>query len=227
MFISICDDSKKIVDKVYLICRDCLGNENEIMTFDNGFDLLNCQKEMNLIILDIEMPGIDGIEVKDEIRKINNKALVIFLTNHSDYMKYAFDVNVLGFIEKIDLKFHMPRMLEKANHILNQNTIIDGLIHSDDVLYVKSEHNYGRLKIVGGKTHLVRKSMKSLEEELTDYNFVRIHREYLVNMKWIDKISLDCRYVWVNEEKLHVSTRLKGNVKEEYESFCKRNARYC
>ena len=227
MIISICDDNREIADRVCLTCRECLDMDNEILIFYNGFELLECKKEMDLIILDIEMPGIDGIEVKNRLREQNVNALVIFLTNHKDYMRYAFDINVLGFVEKSDLDVYMPGMLERADEILNKNTIIENNINSDDVLYIKSEHNYCRLIISDGSTHLVRKSMKKYEEELSSYNFVRIHRECLVNMKWIDKINVNYRYVRVCGEKLSISARLKDAVKEKYGDFCRRNARYC
>lgn len=72
----------------------------------------------------------------------------------------AFGINVLGFIVKDNLKVQLPVMLETVCHILEKYVMIDGLFNSRDVLYIKSEHTYGKLILSNGGTHMVRASMK-------------------------------------------------------------------
>ncbi len=123
------------------------------------------------------------------------------------------------------MKDQLPVMLETACHILEKYVMIDGLFNSRDVLYIKSEHNYGKLILSNGKTHMVRASMKQLEEKLARYNFLRIHRGYIVNMDWIEEFSEE--KVQMPGEKLPIAIRLRGKVKREYKEYCKKNARYC
>lgn len=224
MLIAICDDDKEFVDEVLLICKECIQDRSKIVTFYDGKELLEYSEDIDLIILDIEMPNINGIEVKNEIQKINDKTLIIFVTNHCEFVMDAFGINVLGFIVKNKLKVQLPMMLETASQTLNKYIMIDEF-NSRDVLYIKSEHNYGKLMLSNGKTYMVRTSMKQLEEKLIHYNFLRIHREYIVNMIWVENFYED--KIKVSGEKLPVATRLRGKVKKEYRKFCKGNARYC
>lgn len=225
MLIAVCDDDKEFAEEVLLICKESTQDASEIITFYDGRQLLEYSGDIDLIILDIEMPDISGIEVKNEIKKVNDKPLIIFVTNHCEFVMDAFGINVLGFIVKSNLKSQLPMMLETASQTLNKSIMIDELFNSRGVLYIKSEHNYCKLALSNGKTHMVRSSMRELEEKLIQYNFLRIHREYIVNMIWIEDFCED--KIKVSGERLPVATRLRGKVKREYREFCKRNARYC
>lgn len=224
MLIAICDDDKRFVEEVFLICKECIHDGSKIVTFYDGKKLLEYSESIDLIILDIEMPKINGIDVKNEIEKTNDKTLIIFVTNHCEFVMDAFGINVLGFIVKNKLNAQLPMMLETANQTLNKYIMIDEF-DSRDVLYIKSEHNYGKLVLCNGKTYMVRTSMKKLEEKLIHYNFLRIHREYIVNMIWIENFYED--RIKVSGVNLPIATRLRGKAKKEYRNFCKINAKYC
>lgn len=225
MLIAICDDNKETTEEVLLYCKRYMGSRCETVIFNDGKKLLEYSGNIDLVVLDIEMPGINGIEIKNEFQKSGKNALIIFLTNYSEFVMDAFGINVLGFIVKGGLETQLPVMLETAVCILEKYIMIDGLFNSRDVLYIKSEHNYGKIILSNGETHMVRTSMKQLEKELSKYNFLRIHRGYIVNMAWIEEFCEE--YVQMPGEKLPVAIRLRGKAKSEYMEFCKRNARYC
>ena len=221
MLAAICDDDKEITEEVLLYCKECLGNGCGIVTFNDGKKLLEYSGDIDLLVLDIEMPGGNGIEIKDKFQRADKRTLIIFLTNYREFVMDAFGINVLGFIVKDNLKVQLPVMLETACHILEKYVMIDGLFNSRDVLYIKSEHNYGKLILSNGGTHMVRASMKQLEEELAKYNFLRIHRGYIVNMDWIEEFSEE--NVQMPGEKLPIAIRLRGKVKREYREYRKKN----
>lgn len=225
MLIAICDDDKEIAEKIFLLCRECVGDTSEIVIFRDGNKLLEYSEDIDLIILDIEMPKSNGIEIKNKIQNINEKALIIFVTNHREFVMDAFGINVLGFIIKNELKIQLPMMLKTASELLDKFVLIDELFDSREILYIKSEHNYGKLVLTNEKTYMVRSSMRQLEDKLIPYDFLRIHREYIVNMRWIESFYED--KIKISGKKLPVSTRLRGTVKKKYKEFCKKNARYC
>ena len=225
MLIAICDDDKETAEEVLLYCERCMGSRCETVLFHDGKELLEYSGAIDLVALDIEMPGSNGIEIKDEFQKSGKNALIIFLTKYSEFVMEAFGINVLGFIVKGGLEAQLPVMLETAGYILEKYVMIAGLFNSRNVMYIKSEHNYCKLILSNGEMHMVRASMKQLEGDLSNCYFLRIHRGYIVNMAWIEQFCED--YVQMPGEKLPVAIRLRGKAKRGYMEFCKRNARYC
>lgn len=224
MRIAICDDDKISAETILRICKNSIG-EREYLIFCSGEEFLSCEKGIDLVILDIEMPGLNGIEVKEKLHTLHKDTLIIYVTNHREFVMDAFGIHVLGFIEKGRLNGQLPVMLQTAEQVLDQGTVLDGLYNSRDIAYIKAEHNYGRLVFCKGGTYLMRASMKELEEKLTPCNFLRIHREYLVNMMWIEGIQE--KSVCLSGKDLPISVRMRGEVGRKYREYCRKNARYC
>lgn len=226
MVIAICDDDKKYLERELLICQKVMGMENEFLLFSEGQELLECPHAIDLLILDIEMPGMSGIEIKDKIQNNGKNAdtIIIFVTNYREYMPEAFGIHVLGFVLKEALEIQLSQMLGTACQMLKKGIMLDRY-NSRDVMFIKTEHNYGKLLLHNGEMHLVRMTMKELEKKLVEHDFIRIHREYLVNMTWIERMGED--WVQVGGDKLPIATRARGKVKKEYKDYGKRNARYC
>ena len=98
--------------------------------------------------------------------------------------------------------------------LLDNNTYIS----SDDILYIKSEHNYTLLYKTSGLYIPVRKTLDKWTEELAPHGFVPVHRSYIANMyntSYIEHSSL----VLVNGQKLNISRRMSAEVKKTFENF--------
>lgn len=225
MVIAICDDSREQVEEEYRLCRELGGGKDTIIKFYHGAELLKYRGVIDLVILDIELPDMNGIVLKEKMQRYRKDTLIVFVTNYSEFAMDAFGVNVLGFIEKHRLKTQLPVMLRTAYQMFAKYIFMDDMINSRNIVYIKSEHNYGRLILSDGSTYLIRTSMRELERKLAEYDFLRIHREFLVNMMWIEKMKPDS--VQILDDTLPISTRMRGKAKQEYREFCKNNARYC
>ena len=230
MIIGICDDDENARKQAEYICRKCTGGENQFVIFRNGGDLLEYTGEIDLLILDIEMPDMNGIEVKNKISRLNKGPIIIFLTDHYEYAEDAFGINVMGFVRKSGMEQQMSMMLDTAENMLNHNLMIMEDICSKDVRYIRAAHNYGELVLSDGSKILMRNSLQKFEKDLQEYDFIRIHREYLINLKWVKNLGKETKFVQIEGkevETLPVATRLRKEVKEKYKEFCRRNARYC
>ena len=100
MRIVICDDDNQDVQLIYEICKNIfeeLGLEIEIDIFNKSEDILEYKKEIQLLILDIEISGINGIELKRILQKEKREINIIFVTNHKKFMPSAFGLCVFGF----------------------------------------------------------------------------------------------------------------------------------
>ena len=224
MTIGICDDERDAIEEIICICKNTLKKDYCFKTFDNGRAVLNHPDEIELLILDIEMPGVNGIEVKEFFMEQERDTLMIFVTNYPDFIQEAFGVTVMGFVEKDEMQTALPFLLEKAEKMINRYIILDKGIDSRVIMYIQSQHNYGELIMCDGNRKLIRKSLRECEEELIKVDFVRVHRRYLVNMRWIDKINKDS--VLVGDTVLPVSVRSRKDVKHSYLKFCFIHARY-
>ena len=109
--------------------------------------------------------------------------------------------------------------------IINQYVMLAGEIDSREILYVKSERVYSKLYMSDGSNKLLRIPLKNLEKKLEVVGFIRTHRTYLVNGRWINKILK--KEVYVEEKRIPISIRLQGEVNRKYREYCEKNARYC
>lgn len=224
MRLGICDDMENTRRQVFEICKEVQkGTEKpfEIIEFENGEAVINETGSLDILILDIQMPGINGIEVKKIAEQQEWGTLIIFLTGFNHFVQAAFGYNVIGFVDKIQLSEKLPTELSHAFELYKRRqssqVYIEDNIDSRTIKYVKSEHIYCKIVQRQGKIELVRNTLSNLEEKLQIAGFVRVHRSYLVNMNYIDKVCH--QKIWVGEKEIPVSTRRWTLFKTTYAKY--------
>ncbi len=223
----ICDDEMIWQQKIRKICESVFGEkwtECTIVHGKSGKEVLAYQGEIDILILDIDMPGIDGIQVKNQMQKKNRNTNIIFVTNYSERMREAFGPWVFAFVDKGDIEKDLKRILPELIERICRYVKIDRLYDSREVLYLQAEGSYTDLYFRSGERHTIRKNLKELEKELVGVDFIRTHRSYLVNMHEITGKITDT--VSVGQQNIPVSVRLRKKVKEAYRIFCRKNAGY-
>lgn len=228
MIIGICDDSATDRNNVRQTCLEVMKKypiDYEIIEFTDGEDIFKCSKTLDLLILDIEMPNISGIEVKQRLQKIDRATMIIFVTSHDELAISAFGIHVYGFVVKKLWKEQLPDLVSSAVEILNQFVMIDADIDSRRIVYIKSERVYSRVVMSDASERILRISLGELETQLLSVGFIRVHKTYLVNPQWIKNIK--DREIVTEIAKIPISVRLRGEVKQKYREYCEKNARYC
>lgn len=220
MKIGICDDNTSELEQ-YLLFLNQLGYNN-IYVFHSGEELIEKMPVLDLLFLDIEMDNMSGIQVKNILEEKRKKTYIVFYTTHMETMPEGFGANVLGFLRKPVTLHELELYINKTSIKLEQNypLLLDNntYISSDDILYIKSEHNYTLLHKTGGLYIPVRKTLDKWTEELAPHGFVPVHRSYIANMyntSYIEHSSL----VLVNGQKLNISRRMSAEVKKTFENF--------
>lgn len=224
MKIGICNDEQRVREKIVTICSNVIKKYNlvsDIIEFSNGMEILEYKEELDILVLDIEMGGISGIETKDRLQCSGSHTYIIFVTNHGELVKLAFGVNVVGFIEKKDLEEQLPIVFGTTLQMAASFVILEGEMNSKDIAYIEYKHNYSGLFFANGTSHLLKESISSLEEKLKRADFIRVHRSILVNMNYIEKI--DGKQLYINGKKIAMSERLKVKARKKYEKFLERN----
>jgi two-component system response regulator AlgR len=193
----------------------------------------------DVVLLDVRMPGMDGIEVAQHLNALAEPPAVIFTTAFDEYAVNAFEAHAVGYLLKPIRKEKLAAALERAGrltrpqlqkiaaassekrrtHIAARRREGLRLIPIDEVQFFFAEQKYTTVRHVTGED-LIEDSLRSLEEEF-DVDFVRIHRNALVNVRYLERIerSDDGQY-FVRlrgcEAPLQVSRRMAGELRERF-----------
>lgn len=227
MKIGICDDDRQDCQKIQDICLSVMekkAEEYEIYVFQDGKEIFESQHSLDLLILDIEMQEMDGIEVKQKMQMLGQQTLIIFVSSHDDLVLSAFGVYVYGFVQKEQIDSQFIPMLESALDLMCQNVWIEDSINSRSVKYIMADRNYCVLVMINGEKKIMRNTIQVYEELLRQAGFVKVHKSYLVNLKCVTKLSKN--EVVLGREVIPVAARMRAKVEKSYQEFCERNARY-
>lgn len=144
----------------------------------------------DLIFLDIQMPGLGGFEVLREIGGAG-RPHVIFTTAHAQYALRAFEVHALDYLLKPFDEERLATALDRALPMIGGSQRTDRFIvksagrimflRSDEISWISAADNYVYLH-ANGASHLIRTSLKALEQKIDGDRFVRVHRSAIVNM---------------------------------------------
>ena len=186
----------------------CFYDGDEIV---NGYD-----GSFDIILMDIQMKFMDGMSAAEEIRKVDQKVIIMFITNRIDYAIRGYDVDALDYIVKPVSYFSFAKKLRRAisraaNHsdemvVIN---ITQGMlrIKTSDLYYVESEGHNIIYHTAKGEFK-VRDKMKNVEELLVPYGFFRSNKGYLVNLCHVDGVLDGC--CLVHGQKLLISRARKN-----------------
>ena len=197
MRIAVCDDEelfriefKSVLDKVLI------NAEYDIDTFSGGSSLYEAflKKPFDLVFLDIEMPGIDGITLAKRLRAVSENVQIVFLTSHIEYALEGYEVNALRYLVKpVDmnkLSEVLKYIQDKKNNsrqIMIKQEGEDIVIDISDIIYMESMDK--NVRIVTSKSeYITRYNISDYEEELKNSGFLRIHRGYLISLSKVKKI---------------------------------------
>lgn len=216
MVIGICDDQAEERERICKVCEKVLEQIKcpaETALYEDASFVLQADTKPDILILDIEMPGMSGIELKDELQHKEGTTYIIFVTDHEEMIADAFGLHVLRFVQKENLEDKLPEALAQAVRMKRNNCIVHGTA-SEKILYINSLGNYIQIVTESGKQPLIRESMKRLKETLEGCPFIEIKRGCLVNVAKIEKIKSG--FVVVGDEQLEISKRKQSEVTHAY-----------
>ncbi len=235
--IAICDDSEEFVWKIYEKTQSVMNGANytcNIKDFTKAKDLIATAKEeqLDIILLDIDMPEISGFETVEKLRERQKSAAIIFITSHSELAYQAYDYHPYQFVDKTDLEkleMVLPSLCEKIiqNKTAESSVVINisGVFEIDvnEVMYIKAKRNYVVFCYIDGKEKEYRAKIKDVYEALEDKGFVYIQRSYVVNCRFI--FDFDTKEVTLkNNETISVTRdyEMRCEAQKIYGAFMRR-----
>ena len=120
MRVAICDDEKTQLSITKASLEDAYKSLDLVVdTYTSGVKLLNAIEGIHydLVILDIEMPELNGIDTAKHLRKIEEKTAIVFLTSHMEYALEGYEVNALRYLTK---PVNTEKLLEIITYLLEQ-----------------------------------------------------------------------------------------------------------
>lgn len=228
MQIAICDDQKIYIDDIIAHCKKAFAGEClnfESYTF--GEELLASDLESDFLFLDIEMSGIDGIDVKEFLEQKNVPTKIIFLTSHEERMIEAFGSNVIGFLHKPLQQDAFDKIVSKMKRLLNREMVAweeagkEYAVCAEDIRYIEAQDKYSCVATEQEK-YLVRRTIKEWETILPKPDFCRVNRSYLVHLKVFDKsqneITLEVG------KTVRLSRKNKDEILAQYKEYLRKKA---
>lgn len=195
------DDEAPALDELAYL----LDQHPDIAAVHTAGDATSALRELNAhpidaVFLDINMPGLSGIELAGVLRNFANRPAVVFVTAHDDKAVAAFDVGAVDYLLKpirqnrLDeavrrvcaARSNEPEPAEDPDSDVIPAELggITHLVPRETIGWVEAEGDYARLHSATG-THLVRIPLSVLETRWRDHGFQRIHRSYLVSLRMV------------------------------------------
>lgn len=230
--IAIVDDEGNARKSLFSFLNKFSKKENvifNIQEFENGTDFLSaCEKQkFDVIFLDIEMPGINGIETGEKLRTFNKNSIIIFVTNLAQYAIKGYAIHAYDYIVKplnyeafyLKMKELMPLLnnLEKHTLILNLSCSKKVVIAIEDILYIESDSHDIYYHMEDKSVYRIYGTLGKFEKILPKKSFVRCNSCYLVNLSQVTSIKGDD--VIIGEERLKISRPKKKGFLRAFEEY--------
>jgi DNA-binding LytR/AlgR family response regulator len=205
------DDEEPSLDELsYLLRSSALVAEVAVANSATHALLQLRDTRFDLILLDVRMPGLDGLELARVLTRFSDPPVVVFVTAHETHALEAFDVGAAGYLLKPLDKERLERILRRAAATARgaaEGTDFDTvavesagcmtMVSRQEIAWVEAAGDYVRLHMRGGASYLLRSPISTLEQQWTDHGFVRIHRSYLVSIRDIRELRTEAAHTSV------------------------------
>ena len=202
MNIIICDDCKE--DRVFLgsLLKEYEKSKSEtfnIMEYASGIGLCEDQDVLSscqIVFLDINIEDQDGLKTARKIKELYPDIYIVLVTAYMSYSLEGYKVKASRFLLKDDLEHTIGECMDSLIEELHKKdcyvefSFVEGQIRlqTDEIIYIETA-KHKNVFYTKKQAYTIYKKMDELEEELGCFGFARVHQSFLVNMRYIEKIS--------------------------------------
>lgn len=227
--IAICDDEKAERDYTINIIRRQYGPLHGVLPFESGQALVDYYREgrlpLDIILLDIYMPELNGIDAAKLVRARDEQVLIILLTSSKEHYLRGYEVHAYQYLAKPVPPGMLKEVLDKA---------IDRVRREEETILVKESRQYRRLQpsriiyadvndnyvvfhMFSGETVSIIGTMKAYMELLSPHGFVLIHAGCAVNLKYVTMLDATRRAALLhNGEELQIARGKMTGVSDAF-----------
>jgi DNA-binding LytR/AlgR family response regulator len=200
--ILVIDDERPALDELtYLLERD--PRVAGVLGCDSATEALRVLQdlEVDAVFLDIQMPGLTGLDLAQVLSRFKSPPPIVFVTAHEEHAVSAFELAAVDYVLK---PVRAERLAEAVRRVVDSGTPapsgdaqiaverggVTRFVQRSDITHVEAQGDYARLHTAEG-SHLVRTPLSTLAEEWAPAGFVRIHRSLLVSLPHIEEVRTE------------------------------------
>lgn len=227
--IAICDDDRKYAEEIESMVKECCGEADGLChgeIYEGSAELMEeigKGEYFDIFLLDIEMPGMGGMELAAKIRDILPQAIIIFITSYEKYVFQSFEVQPYRFIPKKRVADMLPNAIkdalefakeqEKEFYVVENQNVLEK-IPVGNILYIWHHGKYAYIEKANGSNIKIRKTLKQIFKELPAGDFVWADRGRIVGSMQIERIE-GKEIVLKNEKRIAVSPDRIADLKNQ------------
>ncbi|MEQ2637461.1 LytR/AlgR family response regulator transcription factor [Paratractidigestivibacter faecalis] len=199
-----------------------------VARFSNAMEFMGARQVFDLVFLDIDLPGINGMELAGLIRAYDTEVAIIFVTNLAQFAVRGYEVNALDFVLKPVSYFNFAMRMDKVarlmrrkseGHVVVETREQARVVSFDDLVYVAVNNHRLSYRVRGTDGFLEsRGSLKAVETRLADGPFVLISSSCLVNMNYVRSYH-GTSLLLTNGEELYFSRPKRREATEKIAAF--------
>lgn len=232
MRISICDDDPLITEKLTKYIKNYFENNRircpEIICFLSGEDLLANYDNIDILFLDIEMPGVNGIYVEKELKQKNCNIIIFIITSYSKYLDEVMRFHVFRYLSKPLDKQRLYRNLKDALNLYNFMTYKIPIetkqgVHTLPASSIIAVEAQGR-KVILHTTLCSFESVHNMQywqEHLPANHFFQTHRSFIINFEYVTDFDHALIHLANNQFMAYLTKRKYSAFKEAYLLYLK------
>ncbi|WP_127479223.1 LytR/AlgR family response regulator transcription factor [Nocardioides pantholopis] len=202
----VTDDERPALDELaFLLAED--PRVAEVLTCDSATETLRILQELEVdaVFLDIQMPGLTGLELGQVLGRFRTPPPIVFVTAHEGHAVEAFELRAVDYVLKPVRSDRLAEAVRRVAGVVEgvAERAVDGdlqvpvelggvtrFVRRSEISHVEAHGDYARLH-TGDASHLVRIPLSQLEEEWGPAGFVRIHRSLLVSLAHVAEVRME------------------------------------
>lgn len=205
------------------------GTDIQTAAFSNGMELVSSYRpEWDVILLDVEMPVMDGMSAARKLREVDGDVFILFITAFAQYAVDSYSVSALDYVLKPVNYYVLSLKLNRIQRLLEQRTDRSIVIRNSDgmqrlplrdIYYIEvinhtlTYHTTQGIRSATGAT-----TIKSLEENLGESGFARCSQGHLVNLRCADAVEKDALLL-TNGERIPISRNRRKSFLQAFLSY--------
>ena len=217
MKIAVCDDEMLFLKTLKKQISEIISDDNySVFEFFSGEQLIESfqREKFDIVILDIEMDGINGIETARKIRDIDRSVTIAFLTNHENFSIQGYDVDAKRYIQLVALFKDYNQNHKRLNYNKNGKAFS---VKVSDIIYFEVLNRKITLHSLNGDYDYYGK-ISELDNEYRNDGFIKVGKSYLINVahiKFIDKNDV----ILKDGTTILLGRNIKNQVVDEYLNY--------
>lgn len=230
MRIVICDDDAEFANELKLLIEKgsaALDIHPEFLVYNCGESVISDIPRCDAIFLDIDMPDVNGFEIAHKINKTCD-TFIIFVTSYDELVYSSIKFRPFRFIRKSHLDNELPEVLNAlASAVVKRaagrrfklhTKMTDVFLNVDEIKYMETFGHWIRVYMSGAECIECYGSLSDMEKQLSELDFVRIHKSYLVNCRYVYSIERG-RVILTDKTELPLSRYKSDQVKSKVRNY--------